>query len=1584
MSKTDLSLLQATNETDMGLLEATNDSSTMNTLPLTLEEQEYASQLSQELGTDTAAAVTTVDQYDDFNIRESIKLSVEDSMNEMARNIQALADGSADIKTVQESAKKSAVESHIAETNGLYAGVERSLNRQDLALSDLENPENLTMGERYRIAQARLSEKRAILEHMTNMYAYDSAKASTGSALRYFANQILPIDFDERTFAEALDALDIESSLLNPVENKERFVRYIANLYGDNEISTADFYGIMLSIRQRMHDAGVSPEAATDLFDQVLDYSPDMETFWTVADVAGLASIPAKTAGGAVKGAKAGINLADAAYTAIKEGTKGALKGAVEQIPLGETAVRVASKIPLIAKPTRKVGGILDKAITRAIKADNMSEASRLVADAVGEPTVHASAVFEHSTPSVAKGIENAGESLSETPEVVTKNVKLGQANMDIQRRIKMSPLKRLKELVWNNYAPKLADTLHLEDVIGKGRGVSTSDFIAAFEKGDVLQTQKGDLVVRVRTKGSYKSVLDGDGNDLGRASAVKRANNLSGDNGVTATVAKVNGRWRIELDINTKKGWGTLGAEYLEDLGQLKRKGWRGWLSSIFTPTSNPTDISQWNELRHLEASSLMSEMEAVSKNIDALNKDEKALLNHLGEMSLRYNAWYDPEILRARGASEKTVKAYQAIREFNDLDFFVINEARRTWMQERGMKSYSFAGQMLHGYGREVKATSAKELWEISQKRYIIKDSTNSEEMLDGIGLDVFTKDYEKGYRLIEITHGPDETTKARDVYYWLNPDQIIVKDLPEIVTNYVAGGRRFFDRQAGFVKQIVLKTNKNNREVIAGLQTFATDRDIQGLIKRTDLIESIRVAVAKGELWKANDIITSCGVDNIPFKNADEFMEWADSMGIDYLHEQNALEVVRNGQALSSYNKLATKDDLIGPEDMYNLQHRSSFQAITNEQRLAKARRTGKDLYTYNFEKAVPVDFEEQLRYMVNDMIYNGTMKDFTDFYAERFDKAFRSVMTINERGPVPTAQELLLKGNVKQYLADSPNSLASAARAAQKNYFSIRGVPSDLDSYVGHNISSAIRWVGNAVPELLHLSDTAAHKVRLGVESLLDKDPLRYMRTATSHWYLGMFNVSQLYKQSASLLAVYSIEPRAAMQASRYILPFSTALRRADGNVYKAFDYLANKLGDAPKNVRQNYESLVDMGAFTHGVSGGMIEAAKTTEGTLSKLSMLPFSQGEMMNRVGAYLTAIYAKGYDGIKMNAQQLAEVTSYAQKLFLHMDATGLSRIQTSSVGKTLLQFLSYRIKWVETVLFEKELTKAQRARLALVNSLLVGTEGMLGVGATTYMSNLFRSDEDKEQPAYEDKTEFAKFIQRGLLNYVSEASSMDIDFGAPWELSLFELANTIIDISDLELPSTTATGSMLGGIANAIATAREWVSGDITYEDFQDMLAIVVEQGGAPSSIKNAWLGWSLYDTGKMFNAKGELTEEDNDRLRGVLKMLGLNSLDVKERSRSYHEYRLAQGDIDKVFKELQPLFNECTVEFSEGKWKVFVNALQNSGLSTRGRKEVLDRLQKQTKSTYIPASTRVLLQQLKAGGEKGNNQIIKLMEK
>lgn len=1573
-------------KTDTNILEDVGESVSN---PLTLDQQDYVNEVSRELQGDESAPITSEDEWKALNKSESYNILQEDEESFIRNNIAKLAYGDIGFEEISQAAKDLAVEDSIANSDsGIPSAAAISVARDRLAVSDANNPENLAVSQQELVIKRHYSDKQAVLEDSVRMAQLGADKAGTWSKVKYGFNQIAPIPFvaggiSARTYRDALDAIGLTPSY-SPTENKRLFLGLVSMQYKDLGTSPLAFGYQLKWMRDTMIEKGVNASEVSDLFDTLLDFSPEAESFYSVADILAFAPV-AKSLVAATKTAR----IAGAIETFKK--IAGAGVEYINIIPgLDGTLVKVSDKaFDAVAKPVVNATNKVSKLIKNNDRASAAAEIEKLIGNPV-DSYKNKKTSYEYGTDSALKPeVFNEPSMANEKVVVAKKYSEAIQERIDLVKT-RTSMLDQFKKESWEKHARNVTDTLELNNIFGAGKGVGVNDLIKAYEKDSVMAEKKtGDLVAMIRLKGGFTSVPSAQYADAGLVKAIKKGQRMSGTfDGITTrfSVEKFGNKWYTNLYIDTQKGWGTLHFDYVNGSNKALTK-WRPFLSSIATATSNPKDVQILNIARNIDAEVLRSTGEAAENAVKGLSKEEKRLLQSIADIEYRYQAWYDSDYLKERGVPDKVITAHDNYHALNDIDYYIRNSYVRADMVNRGAKRISFNGKDIEGVGRVVPLQNAQDLkdallgTEAKPGRDVLIDAiegvpVSSKTLND----DELVSYFERGYRLIEGSLSPEDGVAARTFYYLLNPDMTVINDLGEFVTKYLAGGRGFYDRGAGFLKQLKIEKNAKGRKCITGVNTFATDSDFVGLERVSSKIEEMRQAYIKGEIGKLNSLINDSELSKLPFNNAEEFEKWSNNIGIDLINPENTLEVTKNGELMSSYRNLyrsSSIDDLVGFDDMFNLQHRSHFQAISNEAKQARARRTGKELFNYDFEKAQPVDIELQMRYMVNDMVYSGVMNNFTDFYAERFYKTFKDVLAIPDRGVQPAPIELLTKKQpFKEGLKGAQLELVESAKAAIKNYAAIRGIPTEFDSVIANKATQIMNWIGGAAQDFFHISEPVAHKVRLNWNKLIEKDPLGYGRAFTSHWYLGLGNISQLYKQAASDVSVMILEPKASLQAAKWSLPFSSALRKSNGDVLKAMDKLATKFNDAPEAVKQNFKSLIDMGVFEHGVAGGFLETGETVKTKFNRASMYFFNIGEMHNRTMAYLTAIYAKGYNGVKMTTEQLAEVASYGQKLFLNMDATGLSRIQTSTVGKTLLQFMGYRMRWLETVLFDKELTRAQRVRLALGTSLLVGGEGMLGVSAYSGICNVFNGFSTSTEPAYEDRNELARFIARGLLNYFSEESGLNVDIGAPLSLEYAEMLDAISGISKMDLPVVTSLGNGITFLTHMGRVIADSTLGEATIEDFENSLEMMLRAGEIPSSARPI-LGYLLWKNGANYNSKGQLTERTNSTLRSVLHGLGFNSLEIKDRIKAISEYSDVSRREKKIIKEALPIISMYYRNPSPYLFNIVDTMIKNADLSPLQKAKLWDKLKKEVGDTLqVPLIQLQYNKQLREGGFTGNN--------
>lgn len=1589
-----------------------NSMSKVEVKPLQPADLEYMDNVSVDLGYDRNS-IQSKEDWDVMNKHESDRIKAEEEAS-MYSAVDAYAvTGEGKQEVLNRSMGLARVDA-LGETIPSAAAL--SAERERLAESAVFNPQNAEDPAAYQRWLHSFNERSAINEDRIHHFARKASQNS--SMLKNFTLDMLPLTNKARV-KEAMEALgykDLDKYSYDQLLSL--FGETVSFLTAAEGYSTLDHLEAWKEIEDRWDKAGIDPFIQSQIVESLSKFEPGAETLnetlrWTgILPSVGMLAKGAKLYKGGHKAAGL-YKIATAPVEAV--------------VPYGEelTDRVVLYSFPKISKAARKVRDVYGSIpFIKARREKNRASAMDIVKETYGAPTVtergydymNGAAKFDLTD----HAMHPVGDvNISASNEAYTLSLKIDkEVNAALNQYSKRKSLLRsLTEEAWNSYVKNdLVDTLKMNKIIGAGRGVGINDIISAFDT-DAQFTKTGEnIVVAVRLKNpanssKYKSMrienapeeIYGKGIpknfDSGFLAADERGKKMVGSGsiksskgeevGLSYRVDEVDGEYYTTLLIDTNKGLGKLHFERLQREGKETQEEWRALMSSWATATSDPTDIQFSNLAREIDASTYREIGDDVYSSIKALPKDEQKLFQALVDVSTEYGAFYSTEHILGRGSSEALATAYAKWRALNDFDDFVKNEYTRRDLMRRGAKAISFNGQSIAGYGRVVPGinswTDMKNVatggGDAKKARGLLIDRVDIGEYppIDATKLtpEQWKDYYNKGYRLIEGSLSPEEGYGARTFYYLLDPQATVINDLPEFVTSYVAGGRRYFDRRRGFLKQLRIVTKPNGREAIVGSNTFFTDIDEVGLKRRAVELERIRRLIIDGKDAEATALIAAADWHKTEIHDAASFRAFFEERGMDFVHKENSLEVVKNGRMLDSYKALRNADnvdDLVGFDEMERLAHNSHFQALSNEAKQLKKKRTGRELLTWDFEKAQTVDFEQQIKYLVNDMVFNDTMGLYTDMYANRFYDTFKGVIK-NPRGYEMTAREALIDGEIIE-----GSDLSRAAKTAQANYAAIRGTPSMLDEALASNFNRMMDWIGNVAEGVLPISEKAAHGVRVGWKSITEADPLSYMRALASHWYLGSLNPSQLYKQMASDLSILLLEPKAALKAIPESLKITSVLMLSKGNKAKALE-LAKKIYKNDRRMLINMENIIDMGAFEHGTAGGYFEKGFSTKDKLNRLSMLFFNTGEMQNRATAYYASILSKGFDGIKMSNANKVEVAKYAQTLFMNMDAAGLSRIQRGTVEKTLFQFMGYRMRWAEQVMFNKELTRAQKIRLGLGTLALTGTQGFLGVGASTWVAtnlyNLFVTPEHTDL-TLEDRNEFSEFVQKGIINYFSEIFGIDMDLAQPFSLEYAELVDSIMGLSQMDFAAPQVAGKALSAIMEMAALIRDSVIGEATAEDFGNLLDSLATEGKLPSSAR-VYLGMRLYKTGRALSSKGELSEYYNSKLRTVLYSLGFNSLHGKELTRAWMQSSITKEAVSECEKASYALLLRALETNSARDWQYFDASIKMSGLDERLQAKIFrDDMERASKNTQIPALARRLTDQLKSSGLYGNNVI------
>lgn len=1603
-----LDLFKSEEESKTPLLDALSHGENVET-GLTNEVKGYVNDLGSSLGYQEGS-FNTEEDWDALDESESKRLADEEETGLMARAISGGMSGEG-IESLKESA---ATLANTQKTGRIPHAAAISAAREDLAESDVENEENRQRPTDWKRMQQNLNENRAIIQSMS-MRAEE--KASKEGSWGDLGRDILGTagGIEAWRAKKALDVLGLStgkilkesvpatvSEALGRVnaahyyEIFNAFMQYVAATR-----SPAETVDIVTNIEEVWNKEGINPYLQAEFWRQARQYSPGLATF-NVASL-GLSSIFAGK-----QLVNAGVAVKNGMY---KLATKYSLQAAGEaaQIPLSDTIVETTFKgVNRIAKVPSSTDEIT-RAMKKAFDTNNQKIIRDTAEQVFGTPTIDKSVIRAENKDGIVKYFvddvvmptTNPERSVANDVEVLASKIK-GNYNTRLNAILsEISHIDEIKKDIIGYLWKEVSDSLDLNNLVAAGRG-TYGEKIVGFS--DLIETKGGHQVFLLRlsddkkpTSSLLSRIIDGEDKGFKEAErigkrlteAVQVTNKgLEKPFGIGYRVEKRNGYWIPTIEIDTYKGFGVLHFEDLLKKGVIKQEQWRPFLSSLATWTSNPTDIQVMDILRANAASIIKATGVGAEEMFKGLSKEDKRIVQTLFDISTMYGAWYDPADLLARGVSQKAVETYMAGKLVNDFSYFVLNKVERADLIAKGGKKVYFNNKELEGVVRPVRDYhSPAQLKEKIGNRRVLVDSIDGSPVT--LSDDEVIKDlYNKGYILIEPSISPDAKVAARSFFYLLNPESTTINDLGTFVMTYVPGGRRFFDRRSTFLKQLVMEDRVDKPGVsILGVQTLFADLDQAGMVERAAWLNRIRDAWFDGDTNLVNSIIGERSISKVPFKDNATFEKWANEVGIDMLHKENRIEAVKGEQILDSYNSYLRRtdvEDLVGMENMRQLSKNAHFQAISNEAKLQRAKRTGRELLTWDFDVAQPVDFEMQMRYLVQDMIEADVMGEYTKMYADRFAETFKPVLVAKDPfGHELTPMELLLKGDFVEGVQGDKAKLLEQAKTAREYYKFVRGTPSQLDTEVAKKAKSLFEWIGGELNKFVpEAYEGLAHKARVDWTKIQSQPLLQYQRTIAAHFYLGCFNVSQFWKQAfqdVSIALLDSSAPRFAGDA----LALTTVMLRSNGSKLEAIRLAKEAFKDDQKMLN-NALNIIDMGLFEHGTAGGFLEKGQTVSSKLSRLSFLPFNFGEMQPRLLSGLTALNKEGLYGVRATPTQLRKPTLYAKALYMNMDGIGMSRLQNSQIAQTLLQFMNPRLRWLETIFFDKNLTGAQRGRLFLGTFLLTGSQGLLGRGASSWVANnvyrMFHNENEEELPALKDRQDIWSIMwdisKRGLPNTLSDRSGLGVNLVSPLEIEVADIVDAVTNAADLDIVSFQVLGKFGRAAKQAVILTKHLLMGDVTSREFDQALDKFLVN--APSSFKPV-LAYNMYKTGEMLNAKGELVDRMNSKLQAFFVGLGFEKLSYKKLAEYWADFNEHSSYMKALEDEAYEIALDCVRYNLEKDWNTLNTLFKTSNLPDRDRASVWKKVWGRARSVEGTSKVdRAVYDQYVRGGTYGTNFI------
>ena len=772
-----------------------------------------------------------------------------------------------------------------------------------------------------------------------------------------------------------------------------------------------------------------------------------------------------------------------------------------------------------------------------------------------------------------------------------------------------------------------------------------------------------------------------------------------------------------------------------------------------------------------------------------------------------------------------------------------------------------------------------------------------------------EVFEKMRKGEYKVFQTVTSTDGATEASDILYVLPKNAVVSSELPAYVMNYVPGWNRYYDRSAAFVKQGRIAPNG---EVIGVNTLFASTR-LEDLQATVDSVETLRKWCVENEVEYAlhatesrnylqrvkalresfQKILQDNPVPFAPFTNLEEFVKWAGENRLDIRNIDNVLEIVKNDQ-VPSIVKVGSLDGITGmKKETIDFYRRSTVtDAINSEWKMRQAHRYGGSVLDYNFKEAQHVDVDKTLQYLVDDMIAEGVMPRYEEIYSNIFGKQFRSTIAKYIGGTSQMSDAEILKYSNLEIAHKTAKSvkdkeLLSQAITAQRNYAVLRGIPNSVDTKLATAGYELMHWLG-AKADAMHIPTKLQSGVRASFEWLMDTTkPLRTAQAIAAHRFLGCLNISQAFKNflgPASLIV--AAEGKNGAKAFKDVFGMIHRLHGTDKNLVNTLKKLDAALGSDFKESDMIFRNLLLLDTHSAGIKGGLLGAVNNTN-KLSRASLFFFNRADLANRVMAFDTALRKFGYDKKAItSALELGRVGSYADSLYINMSRRGLSRIQHAEWSKIFLQFTGYMMKYMETMLFDSNLTVAQRRRMLMTTLLLSGGMGLVG-------TEIYNALSPKALQPSDDDGAISRFIkesiQNGLIDSTLKGLGVDVSVQGLFGPAILDKVGDFLDTGLLSAMSATPAIQTIRSYFDAASDLchflyHKYVKG-VDYLEWKGMLELLLAKHNTVSSTDKLYTAYKMFTTGLRFGASGQLTSDDNNKLQALGVILGFDSQKIRD---------------------------------------------------------------------------------------------------
>lgn len=276
-----------------------------------------------------------------------------------------------------------------------------------------------------------------------------------------------------------------------------------------------------------------------------------------------------------------------------------------------------------------------------------------------------------------------------------------------------------------------------------------------------------------------------------------------------------------------------------------------------------------------------------------------------------------------------------------------------------------------------------------------------------------------------------------------------------------------------------------------------------------------------------------------------------------------------------------------------------------------------------------------------------------------------------------------------------------------------------------------------------------------------------------RAFAFHLKMGFANPDQMVLNASHAGQILAISPKAGAKAVAAVPVIAHLMLKTPKAAAKDIDAMyANgfagmtkqELLDTVRYLRESGRDIIGTSVLER--SGATFNNNKTLVSEALEMGLTPFKLGELYGRITATATAVVEHGARGVSddvFSEAGLQYVANREQVLSFRMTSGQKGNYQQGPILGLATQWMSYTNRYLDNILIGRDLTKAERARLLGVNTVMFGTRGMGFPPKWTAAAVALGID-----PEDESSTEILNAVKFGLFDWVlSQGVGEDVSLG-------------------------------------------------------------------------------------------------------------------------------------------------------------------------------------------------------------------------